>query len=84
MINFFTRDEIIALIEEVKRLNRSDLEGIEFEKKSEELHDALVAGVLDPSITDYIYHEMPELTPEQIADRALAYKPIILPDERQR
>ncbi len=25
--------------------------------------------------------EMPELTPEQIADRALAYKPIVLPDE---
>ena len=28
--------------------------------------------------------EMPELTPEQIADRALAYKPIVLPDESGR
>ena len=28
--------------------------------------------------------EIPELTPEQVADRALAYKPIILPDESGR
>ncbi|MDE0717510.1 MAG: hypothetical protein OXH64_06190 [Rhodospirillaceae bacterium] len=40
-------------------------------------------GVLDPSIPSYIYWEIPSLTPEQIADRALAYKPIILPDRSQ-
>ena len=84
MINLLTRDEIIALIEEIKRLNRSSLEGSEFEKKSEKLHNALIKGVLDPSITSYLYREMPELTPEQIADRALAYKPIVLPDESGR
>ena len=84
MNNLLDRDEIIALIEEIKRLNRSELEGREFEKKSDELHNTLIKGVLDPSITSYIYREMPELTPEQIADRALAYKPIILPDESQR
>ena len=84
MNNLLIRDEIISLIEEIKLLNRSNLEGGEFEKKSDELHDALESGVLDPSITNYIYREIPELTPEEIADRALAYKPIILPDESQR
>ena len=84
MINLLTRDEIIALIEENKRLNRSSLERSEFEKKSEELHNTLIKGVLDPSVTNYLYREIPELTPEEIADRALAYNPIILPDESGR
>ena len=84
MNNLLTRDEIIVLIEEIRLLNRSELEGKEFQKRSNELYDTLTKGVLDPSIPNYIYWEMPELTPEQIADRALSYKPIILPDESQR
>ena len=83
MSDLLTRDEIIVLINELEQLLKNDLEGREFELRSEELHDALINGVLDPSVLDYIYLEKTELTPEQIADRALAYKPIILPDESQ-
>ncbi|MCY4064862.1 MAG: hypothetical protein OXF57_00655 [Rhodospirillaceae bacterium] len=84
MNNLLTRDEIIALIEEIRLLDRSELEGKEFEKRSNELYDTLMKGVLDPSIPSYIYWEIPSLTPEQIADRALSYKPIILPDQSGR
>jgi len=84
MNNLLTREEIIALIREIDRLGRSSIEGDEFDRKLEKLHSRLESGVLDPSITNYIYLEMPELTPEEIADRALAYKPIILPDESRR
>ena len=79
-----TRGEIIALIEEIYRLDgMSDGSG-EVERKREELWDRLESGVLDPEISDYMYWEIPSLTPEEIADRALAYKPIILPDESRR
>ena len=36
----------------------------------------LEKGVLDPYVTDYIFYD--DLTPEEIADKALAYKPIEL------
>ena len=55
MNNLLTRDEIIALIEEIRLLDRSELEGKEFEKRSNELYDTLTKGVLDPSIPNYIY-----------------------------
>ncbi len=84
MNNLLTRKEIIALIREIDRLARSSIEGDQFERELEKLHRRLEAGVLDPGITNYIYLEIPELTPEEIADRALAYKPIILPDESGR
>lgn len=83
MNNLLTRDEIIALVEEIWRLD-----SVEYSKESErqqsELISELERGVLDPSVFDYMYFETPSLTAEQIADRALAYKPIILPDESQR
>ena len=84
MNNLLTRDEIIALIVEIKRLNRTSDETGEIERKTNDLIDALKAGVLDPEIFNYMHFELPELTPEQVADRALAYKPIILPDESGR
>lgn len=85
MNNLLTRDQIIALVEEIYRLDGTSDETGEIERKRNDLVDALIAGVLDPEIVNYMYWwEMPELTPEQIADRALAYKPIILPDESQR
>jgi len=83
MTNLLTRDEIIALIEEITRLNRTSDETGEIERKIDGLIDTLEAGALDPEIFDYMHKEIPELTPEEIADRALAYKPIILPDESQ-
>ena len=83
MTNLLTRDEIIALIEEITRLNGTSDETGEIERKIVSLIDTLEAGALAPEIFDYMHKEIPELTPEEIADRALAYKPIILPDESQ-
>ena len=40
------------------------------------LVDKLKSGVIDPDISDYIFWD--DLTPEQIADKALSYKPICL------
>ena len=83
MNNLLSRDEIIDLINEILRLD--EIENLEkSEKKRTKLCFRLRDGVLDPSVINYIYYENPSLTPEQIADRALAYKPIILPDESQR
>ena len=76
MTNLLTRDEIVALIEEIKRLNRTSDETGEIERKIVSLIDTLEAGALDPEIFDDMHKEIPELTPEEIADRALAYKPI--------
>ena len=84
MINWLTKDEIIALIEEIYCLDGTSDETGEVERKTDELIDTLEAGVLDPEIFNYMYKEIPSLTPEQIADRALAYRPIIMPDESQR
>ena len=84
MNNLLTRDEIIALIREMDRLTRSNIDGEELEGKLRELHYRLESGVLDPEILNYIYWDLSEPTPEDIADRALAYEPIILPDESQR
>ena len=64
-----SRDEIIALVRKIKAA-----EGTEAEI------DAMIAqlrsGVTDPKITDHIFFD--ELTPEEIADKALAYRPICL------
>ena len=35
-------------------------------------------GVSDPDICDYIFQEEPELSAEEIAEKALSYKPICL------
>ena len=83
-MTLLTREEIISLVDEIKRLLESDLDGEEFDRRLERLDETLEAGVVDPSILSYVYNEIPSLTPEQIADRALAYKPIVLPDESQR
>ena len=40
------------------------------------LTDPLKRGVTDPHITDYIFFD--DLTPEEVADKALSYKPIML------
>lgn len=64
-----SRDEIIALVSKIKAAEGSEAE-----------MDAMIAqlrsGVTDPEITNYIFFD--ELTPEEIADKALAYKPICL------
>ena len=51
-----------------------------FEGSEEVLLEKLVNLVTDPNISDYIYWT--NMSSEEIADKVLSYKPIILPDLR--
>lgn len=68
-MTLLTKEEIIELIEEIVKCNKS-------EEKIDELIGKLEEGVLDPQISDYIFWD--EKTPEEIADIVLRYKPIAL------
>lgn len=64
-----------------KKLNRDELvrkiincEGTE--KEIDSMTTLLTQSVIDPQVTDYIYYD--NKTPEEIVDKALAYKPIQL------
>ena len=49
------------------------------EEEIDEMMDALEFSVLDPEVSDLIFHpDGKELTAEEVVDKALAYKPIIL------
>ena len=65
-----TREELIELVIEI----------IQVKGKTEEqlniLLERLESNVPDPNVSDLIYYE--DLTPEQIVDKALSYKPIQL------
>ena len=61
------KKELIDLIEQIK-----NFEGTEEEE--DVLLEKLQNLVLDPEIFDYIY----DMSSEEIADKVLAYKPIIL------
>ena len=62
------RKELIDLIEQIKNFEGTEEEDILLEK--------LQNLVLDPEISDYIYWT--DMSSEEIADKVLAYKPIIL------
>ncbi|ASG28718.1 bacteriocin immunity protein [Fusobacterium polymorphum] len=63
------KKELIDLIEQIK-----NFEGTEEEEDI--LLEKLENLVLDPEISDYIYWT--DMSSEEIADKVLAYKPIIL------
>ena len=65
-----SKDEIINLIDEITRC------GNKSEEEIDGLIEKLEQGVLDPQISDYIFWS--EMSPEEIADKALRYKPIEL------
>ena len=62
-MTFLTKREIIDLIEQITNCQDKS------EEEIDRLTDRLEQGVLDPQISDYA---------EQIADKALGYKPIEL------
>lgn len=69
-MNKLSKKEIIDIINDILDVkNHTEAEIDQLIKKLED-------GVTDPEITDYIYFD--ELTPEEIADKALAYQPICL------
>ena len=64
-----TREEMIALVEKIKKCQGS-------EKEIDEMIELLERNVSDPEVTNYIFYK--ENTPEEVVDKALAYKPIFL------
>ena len=68
-VKYVRKKELIDLIEQIK-----SFEGTEEEEDI--LLEKLQNLVLDPEISDYIYWT--DMSSEEIADKVLAYKPIIL------
>lgn len=65
-----SREEIIDLIKEITDVSDKT------EEQIDGLLEKLQNGVLDPEISDYIFWS--DMTPEEIADKVLNYKPILL------
>ncbi|MEU7020729.1 e9imm peptide [Streptomyces sp. NPDC046203] len=67
-----TREEANALV--LRLMNAEDSE-----EESSKILAALERGLACPHISDYIFWSFdPDLTPEKVVDRAMAYKPIAL------
>ncbi|MFD0999425.1 bacteriocin immunity protein [Ohtaekwangia kribbensis] len=65
-----TREELIQLVKDITTPTGKT------EEEVNKLIDILEMNVPHPSVTDLIYYD--DLTPEQIVDKALTYKPIQL------
>lgn len=72
MFNKLNREELIELVKQI-----CEAEGTEEEIDS--MIDLLEQNVPHPEVSDLIFWSNEELTAEEIVDRALNYKPIILP-----
>lgn len=64
-----TREELIQLVEQIMKCEGT-------EQELDDLIFVLKRNVIDPAVTNYIYYD--DLTPEQVVDKALSYKPILL------
>jgi len=64
-----TCEELILLVDKIMKCQGS-------EKEIDEMMELLEKNVIDPEVSNYIFYE--ENTPEEVIDKALAYKPIIL------
>lgn len=69
-MELWSKEQIIDLINQILDVENHT------EEEINRLVDKLKSGMIDPNISDYIFWD--ELTPEQIADKALSYKPICL------
>ena len=69
-MELWSREQIIDLINQILDVENHT------EEEINRLVEKLESGVIDPNISDYIFWD--DLTPEQIADKALSYKPICL------
>lgn len=70
------------LIELVKKIRNGEFED---EKERTILLERFRENVPHPEVINLMYYHKPRLTPEEIVEKALSYKPIILPspDEYQ-
>ena len=69
-MELWSKEQIINLINQILDVENHT------EDEINRLVEKLESGVIDPNISDYIFWD--NLTPEQIADKALSYKPICL------
>ena len=69
-MELLSKEQIIYLINQILDVENHT------EEEINRLVEKLESGVIDPNISDYIFWD--DLTPEQIADKALSYKPICL------
>jgi len=65
-----TREKLIDLVKEIITVENKT------EKEIDELLNILKKNVPDPAVSDLIYWN--DLSPEEIIDKALSYKPIQL------
>ena len=71
MENKLSRLELIELVEKIMKSNGA-------EEEIDNMIEELERNVPHPEVSDLIFWNEEELTPEQIVDIALAYKPIQL------
>lgn len=71
MLKKLTREELINLVNRI-----IECEGTE--EEIDEMIEVIERNVPHPEVSDLIYWNDEELTPEQIVDIALGYKPIQL------
>lgn len=71
MQNKLSRLELIELVEKIMKSNGT-------EEEIDNMIEELERNVPHPEVSDLIFWNEEELTPEQIVDIALAYKPIQL------
>ncbi|HDR3651183.1 bacteriocin immunity protein [Bacillus sp. SM-B1] len=71
MLKKLTREELINLVSKIV-----ECEGTE--EEIDEMIEVVERNVPHPEVSDLIYWNDEDLTPEQIVDIALAYKPIQL------
>lgn len=71
MNNKLSREELVDLVNKI-----IDCEGAEGE--IDEMIELVKKNVYDPNVSDLIFWNEENLTSEQIVDRALNYKPILL------
>ena len=64
-----SREELIELVEKIMKCEGT-------EEVVDNMIDVLKKNVIDTEVTNYIIYE--ENTPEEVVDKALAYKPMVL------
>lgn len=73
MSSRMTKQELVGL---VSKLMNADYAS---EEERNILIDLLENNVLHPEVTDLIFYPDKEMTPEEVVELALVYRPIILP-----
>jgi hypothetical protein len=67
-----SKEELVVLVTKICNAE------FETEEEWDSLLDLLENNVPDPAVSNLLYYHKPKLTPEEIVDKALNYKPICL------